>query len=79
MAFTNNATGLLVGMNMDPKVCHNVVVDAAELGWSSLLSLPIVHQSLRINELFPNPATATPASHKSPVDLQRFLASHNQP
>ena len=72
MAFANNATGLLVGMNMDPRVWHNVVVDAAELGWSFLLSLPIVHHSLRVNELFPNPSPATPASPKSPPDLVRY-------
>ena len=79
MAFANKAAGLLVGMNMDPKVWHNVAVDDAELGWSSLLSLPVVHHSLRVNELIPNPAPATPASPKSPVDLQRFLVCHNQP
>ena len=29
VAFASKATGLLVGMNMDPKVWHNVVIDAA--------------------------------------------------
>ena len=66
-------------MNMDPAVWRNVVQDAAELGWTSLLSLPLVRDSVRIQGLFPAPVPSTPPPPKAPVEVTRFLTSYNQP